>query len=337
MPAGAHAEEHRWGLTGFDEDASHGSAEDALESEGHSPGPASDSARQIDGEWILLIDGHSGRGELALESQRCHRVSGEQAHRVLIVDELRVRSGFRRGAAGLDGFDEVAGVFDDVDSVVAQHRLLPFAGIGGHMHRGGEPEASAEDPDRQSEVAGRADDDAVVRGDLTELWARIGGGIHCVEAMVGGDRLGEFEHLVEAAAGLDRSADRQGVVAFEPQPSGDFGSEQINEAPLRRGCRDERRFDHSAAGLGERLGELGRDGRRLREGRREPGCEAVEPGCRGIHDRAEVGQGRLGGGGAKPRGRSARCQGSDDLVGAEFVRQCGHAPIVARWGAGLSS
>src|SRR5690606_32324958 len=119
VPAGAHAEEHRWGLTGFDEDAAHRRAEDTSESEGHSPGPASDSARQIDSERIAIIDGHADGRELAFQSQRCHRVSGEEAHRVLIVDEVRVRSSFRRGAAGFDGFDEVADMFDDVDAAVA--------------------------------------------------------------------------------------------------------------------------------------------------------------------------------------------------------------------------
>ncbi len=205
------------------------------------------------------------------------------------------------------------------------------------MHRGGEAEPSAEDPDRQPEVAGRTHDDAVVRGDLTKLTSRIGGGVKRVESVLGGDRLGEFEHLVEAAAGLDRPAHRQRVVAFEPQPSAQLGSEQINEAMLRRRRRNQRRFDHSAADTWKRRCELDRNGRRLREGLGEPGREAVEPGRRGIHHVPEVGQDRLGAGGAKPRGRSARSQGSDDLVGAEFVRQVCHAPIVARRGAGLSS
>ncbi len=130
MPTGAHSEEHRRRLARFDEDAARRSAEDPFEPEGHSPGPATDSARQIDGERILLVDGHTGGRELALQPQSSHRISGEEAHGVLVIDEVRVLGSFRRGTAGIDGFDEVAGVFDDVDPVVAQHRLLPFPGIG---------------------------------------------------------------------------------------------------------------------------------------------------------------------------------------------------------------
>lgn len=124
-----------------------------------------------------------------------------------------------------------------------------------------------------------------------------------VEAVVGGDRLGEFEHLVETATRLDRPAHRQRVITLEPQLTGEFGSEEPVESLLRRGGPHERRFDQSAAGLGEGRCEFDGDRCRFREGLGEPRGEAVEPGRRGIHDVGEIGQGRLGGGSPDPCGR----------------------------------
>src|SRR5699024_474958 len=123
----------------------------------------------------------AGLIELAFEPQGGDRVPGEEADRVLVVDEVRALGSHRRGTAGFHGRDEVTGVFDDVDSVVGQHRLLPLTGVGGHVHGHSEPEGGAEDPDRQSEVARRADHDPVRGGDLPELRTRVRSGILGVE------------------------------------------------------------------------------------------------------------------------------------------------------------
>src|SRR5699024_6779263 len=89
VPYGADADEHRRCLTRFDEHAVDVVAEHASEALGNTTGSPAHTAREVDEEMILRIGAVSGLIDLAFEPQGGDRVPGDEADRVLVVDEVR--------------------------------------------------------------------------------------------------------------------------------------------------------------------------------------------------------------------------------------------------------
>ncbi len=89
-----------------------------------------------------------------------------------------------------------------------------------------EAEHRGHDADGKAEVAGAADGDGVLREQFTRLacneFERIA--TRCDQAVFDGQLLGVREHLVDAAARLDRAGDRQGVVGFDQAAAFDLDS-----------------------------------------------------------------------------------------------------------------
>ena len=134
-----------------------------------------------------------------------------------------------------------------------------------------------------------------------------------------GHAFGDLEHLVDPAASLDRSADRQGIVALEPQLARQHAAEAGAQFRLHLGDADQRGFQDAVggAGVGEALGE--------------PGREAVEAFPGGSDDRRVDARGRdpLGGvhrSGSKPGSFLGPGQGSHHGVGEQLleVGKLGH-------------
>ncbi|MNE28768.1 hypothetical protein D3C80_1222240 [compost metagenome] len=113
----------------------------------------------------------------------------------------------------------VGAVFTDFDAMGAQAILLPLAGVRRHVHRGLEAQARTDDANRQAEVAGRTHGNAVLAKEGPRLVA-VEPGVVITRLQQSG-RQGQvfsvLEHLIDAAAGLDRAGNRQQVVSLEPQ------------------------------------------------------------------------------------------------------------------------
>ncbi|CUK24053.1 Uncharacterised protein [Achromobacter sp. 2789STDY5608615] len=246
---------------------------------------------------MLGIDHDAGLRDLFAQPQRRRRVAQEQRGRAFVVDEVAVRIGLDLAAAGGHGLFIIAGVFHHLDAPGAQARLLPFLGVGRHVHGGAKTQRRSDHADRQAQVAGRARGHLVLRetgarGGRAELAVVIAGRD---QAMRQGQLLGELQHFVNAAAGLDGAGHRQGVVGLDPQ------SPRRRRQPqrlLHGGGVAQRRFDHTRGGL------------QFREQLRQQRGKAREAVMRRLH----IGQGEGDAGAgrgvvwARPQQRSRRAQ-----------------------------
>ncbi len=201
----------------------------------------------------------------------------------------------------------VAGVFDHGHAMGAQPVLLPLAGVGGHVHRGLEAQARTDDADRQAEIAGRADSDLVAREEGAHRVAGEAGVVVIQRQQAGRQRqvFGVLEHLVDAAARLDRAGDRQVAVALEPQCAARVQPMTLAQHGLHLRQGEDVRLDDAAAvsGLRKHPGQVGGEARQA---------------CAGVGDvggaQADIGQGFA-------RGGDGRVEPADLAQGDQLIEQ----------------
>lgn len=317
------AEQHARRVRRLGEDAVHGVPEDGLQPERDPARAAADAARQVDEQRLVGVHGDVERGELPGQPAGGDGVAQEQADRVLVVDEVGARVAGRLRAAAGDGRRVVARVLDDADAAGAQEVLLPRPRVGGHVHARPEAQPRGHDADRQPQVAGRADGHLVAG----EQGSRVGGGERPVvaggrqDARLDRHLLGVLQHLVDAAAGLDRAADRQLAVELGPEASGQLGAVVAREASLGLGDRDQRRFDDArrAAGLTEGVREVGGEAP-------QPRCGVLDVGRREPHVAEGLGggaQGRVEPGGGLQADQPAQQRKPDEPVVERTAERAG--------------
>ncbi|MPM45354.1 hypothetical protein SDC9_92041 [bioreactor metagenome] len=247
----------------FGEDAVHVVPEQGLQPKRHAAGAAADTAGQIDEQRMVGVHLHLESLQLTRQPSSRDGIAEEQPGRVLVVDEIGQRIVEGLLASGRHGHRIVGVVFDDIDAMGAQQILLPLPGVCGHVHGHPEAELGRHDADRQPEVPGRSDSDGVVAEKLAGLGAVEGAIVGPGRQQSGFDsqRFCVGEHLVDAAAGLDRAADRQHAVELGELLTGQGESVSVAEGLLHPADRHQRRFDDSRAGsrLREDLGQIGRE------------------------------------------------------------------------------
>ena len=271
-------------------DAMHRITEHAFEPEGHAARPTPDAAGQIHEQRMLRIDTHAGALQLPGQALGRDRVAEEELGRVLVIDEMAGRVGRGLAPALLHRHAVVRGVFDHRDAARAQAVLLPLPRVGRHVHRGLEAQLGAHDADRQAEIAGGADRDTVAPEERARRIAGERGVVVTFADQPGLQRqpLGVPQHLVDAAAGLDRAGDRQRVVGLEPQRAG-CGQVRLaclprlfEQATLQLRQRHDARLDDPAGGrgLGKHLGDVGREALQARAGVGDVVCAQADIGER---------------------------------------------------------
>ncbi|EKD40250.1 MAG: hypothetical protein ACD_75C00121G0002 [uncultured bacterium] len=222
MQAGVEADEHAGRMGRFGEEAMHVVAEDLFEPEGDAAGAAADAAGQIDKERMVFIDRDAQVGKLLPHPAGGHGIAEEEIGRVFVIDEMTLRVAGRLLSALRHGLAVIALMFDNQGTVVPQQLFFPLTGFGGHMDGDLKPETGAADADGKPQIAGRADGDCMVGKDCPGRVAQHGGIIliRPHEIARQGDLLRVFQHLVNAAPGLDRAGDGQKIIAFQQQPAG---------------------------------------------------------------------------------------------------------------------
>ncbi len=293
---GVDAQQHAGRVGRLGEDAVHRVAEGQLEPESDPARPAAHAARQVDEQRMFRVDAHAGLIQLLLEPFRRDRVAQEQMRRVLVIDEIAAGVGLGLAASLLDRDAVVRFVLDHGHAAGAQLVLLPLPRVRRHVDAGLEAELGAHDADRQPEVAGRADRDLVLAKELTRGVARQ----HLV-AVARADQsglqrevLGMLEHLVDAAARLDRARDRQFVVGLEPELAAHRQAGLIQQQTLHARQRPDARLDQPArrGGLREHLGDIRREAPQARTGLRDllgPEPDISQRGGGGFHRGVEPG------------------------------------------------
>ncbi|MOA08057.1 hypothetical protein D3C78_1277930 [compost metagenome] len=185
------------------------------------------------------------------------------------------------------------------------------------MHDRLEAEPGAHDADGQAEVAGGADRDPVLAEEPARLVAVQGFVAVAAADQPGtqGQVFGVLEHLVDAAASLDRAGDGQLVVGLEPQRAAVRQAGFLQQQTLQLVQGHDCRFDDPARGRG------------FREDPGEVWGKALQPGaglCDVLRAQADVRQARGGGRDSRvePGGFPERHQIRDQRVAGEPGIEC---------------
>ncbi len=267
MQTGPNPQRHRRGMGGFGEEATHRIPKYVLQPKAHSPGAAPDPARQVHHQRMFLVDPHLQGPELTGQPVRGRGIPREQGHRVLVIHKVHARIGLRFGPPGVHRLGEVPGMFHHAHAPGTQQLLLPGARVGGHVHGGAQPQRGGRHPDGKTQVSGGADHDSVIPEHLAHVLV----GEPCVVVRgfqhpgIHHDPFGHLQHLVDPAAGLDRTGHRQHVVPLHPQLARQLASQPVIQLGLQVVQSVHRGFDDAVADRG------------FRELAHEPGGEALKP------------------------------------------------------------
>ena len=203
---------------------------------------------------MLLVHHNALLLQLLLQAGSGHGIAQEQVDGFLVVHKVAHGVGVGELAALGHGLGVVVGILNDFNALAAQQVFLPLAGVGGHVHLDLEADGGAADADGQAQVAGGAH----LHGVLVEECAHLVAAqllvvvSHFQLASCNGQILGVFQHLIDAAAGLDRACHRQMAVHLEEQIAGDGAARCFDQAFLHLGDGLQRGLDDAIGALGLR-------------------------------------------------------------------------------------
>ena len=229
-------------------------AEHHFQSKGHAAGSTAHAAGQVDEERMLFIDDDAQSVELLFQSERGHGVAEEEGLGIFVVHKMAVRVICGQPAALGHGDAVIGLVLHHLDSAAAQEVFFPLPRVRRHVDGDFEAEFCAHDADGEAEVAGGADSDGVAGEQLPErLGVQHGVIVRQVEhPALEGDVLRRFQHLIDAAAGLDGACHRQMAVHLEEQIAGDGAARCFDQAFLHLGDGLQRGLDDAIGALGLR-------------------------------------------------------------------------------------
>ena len=290
-------------MGGLGKEAMCGIAEQHLQAKGYAAGAAAHAAGQIGEEGVLRVHGDAQRVQLLFQPQCSHGIAQKECLGVFVIHKMAVGVARRQLTPLGHGDAVIRGVLHHLDAPAAEQVFFPLPRVSRHVYSDLKAQLCAHDANGKSQIAGGAHRDGILREQLEEtLFCQHGVVVGKVQhPAVQGNVLGGFQHLVNAAPGLDRAGNGQMTVQLDPYLPGNAGAAALFQHLLHPGNGLNRGLDDAAG-----RSSLGKDGGKI-------GRKPLQP-CGGV---LNVGKGQRAGSRSLCKGQLVRVDPCSLLQGTE--------------------